>query len=96
MPSKKNVSKAAKEQVTKVINQARESLKLLESAKSFIKIPKDPKGLTNEKILASLKKLGVATQDEVQALRVRIEELEAKVDSQSARSSDRVITDTLT
>ncbi|OFZ18784.1 MAG: hypothetical protein A2X94_06190 [Bdellovibrionales bacterium GWB1_55_8] len=95
MANKKTVSTAAKEQVNKVLSQAKESLKILEVARTFVKLPSNPKELTNEKILASLKKLGVATQEEVQSLRARVEELEATVANQSARSSDRVINDTL-
>lgn len=81
-----NVSRT-KQKVTQVFNQARESLKLLESleketlakARSFIKIPlpTDHRRLTNERILASLKKLGVATHSEVTQLKARVEKLEA-------------------
>ena len=82
MSPKKIVSKAAKEQVSKVFTQAKESLKLLENAKSFVKFPngltiKVGKSANKETILASLRKLGMATQDDVAALRARIEHLEA-------------------
>jgi polyhydroxyalkanoate synthesis regulator phasin len=85
MATKKNLS-ATKEKVSKVINQAKESLKILETleretlakAKSFVKIPSaaDGRRLTNDKILASLRRLGVAAQSEVDALRARVEKLE--------------------
>lgn len=78
-----------KKRVNKVLDQAKQSLKILESleketlarAKNFVKIPVagDSKRMTNEKILASLKKLGVATQSEVDTLRLRIEKLEAQL-----------------
>jgi polyhydroxyalkanoate synthesis regulator phasin len=74
-----------------------ESLKLLEAlergtlekAKSFIKLPisaSERKRMTNEKILTSLKKLGVATQDEVGELKRRIEELESALAAKSSSS----------
>lgn len=84
----KKVSKT-KEKVNEMINQAKASLKILETleketlakAKTFIKIPipENRKSLTNEKILSSLKKIGLATQDEVDQLRLRIERLEAEL-----------------
>lgn len=80
---------AMKKRVNKVIDQAKQSLKILETleketlakAKNFIKIPipGDPKKMTNDKILASLRKLGVATQSEVDSLRLRVEKLEAQI-----------------
>ena len=76
-----------REKVSQVINQARNSLKLLETleketlakARTFVKIPiaADRAKLTNEKILSSLKKLGVAGNDDLISLRLRIEKLEA-------------------
>jgi hypothetical protein len=89
---------AVKKRVNKVIDQARQSLKILESleketfarAREFVRIPLsgDPKKLTNDKILASLKKLGVAPQAEVDALRLRIEKLEALIALQNESSDD--------
>lgn len=93
---------AVKKQVNKVIDQAKhqakQSLKILETleketlakAKDFIKIPisGDPKKMTNEKILLSLKKLGVATQAEVESLRMRVEKLEAQLALRSETTED--------
>ena len=89
---------AVKKRVDKVLSQAKQSLKLLESiekgtlakAKDFVKIPiaGDPKKMTNEKILLSLKKLGVATQSEVDALRLRVEKLEAQLALQNERATE--------
>jgi polyhydroxyalkanoate synthesis regulator phasin len=80
---------AMKKRVNKVIDQAKQSLKILETleketlarAKNFIKIPisGDPKKMTNDKILASLRRLGVATQSDVDSLRLRVEKLEAQI-----------------
>jgi hypothetical protein len=85
----KEKAMAMKKRVNKVIDQARQSLKILETleketlakAKSFIKIPiyGDSKKMTNDKILASLKKLGVASQSEIDSLRLRVEKLEAQI-----------------
>src|SRR4051812_34981228 len=88
---------AMKKRVNKVIDQAKQSakqsLKILETleketlakAKNFVKIPisGDPKKMTNDKIMASLRKLGVASQSEVDSLRLRLEKLEAKIALQS-------------
>jgi hypothetical protein len=89
---------AMKKRVNKVIDQAKQSLKILETleketlakAKDFVKIPisGDPRKMTNEKILASLKKLGVATQAEVDSLRLRVEKLEAQLALQSESAED--------
>jgi polyhydroxyalkanoate synthesis regulator phasin len=81
---------AMKKSVGKVINQAKQSLKILEAleketfkkAKTFasaIPTSDDAKKLTNDKIISSLRKLGVPTQSEVDALRARIEKLEAQL-----------------
>lgn len=82
-------TKKVKDKVNKVFNQAKdtvkllESLNLLESAKTFVKIPEAQK----EKALSTLRKLGVATQDEVEALRTRIEKLEAALIVQAEKSA---------
>lgn len=90
MAKKMSVSKT-KAKMTQVFNQAKESLKLLETfeketlakAKTFVKIPipGNPKTLTNETILASLKKIGVCTQHEMDSLRLRVEKLEGELAS---------------
>ena len=73
--------------VSQVIQQAKASLKLLETlekqtiqrARTFVKnpLPRHRKRLTNEKILASLRSLGIASRQEVRELAERIEKLEA-------------------
>lgn len=81
-----------KQKVAEVFNQAKESFKVLETleketfakAKSFIKMPnaKERKRLTNDRILHSLKKLGVATHSEIAALEKKIQSLEMELSSQ--------------
>jgi polyhydroxyalkanoate synthesis regulator phasin len=93
MTKKMSVAKT-KEKMTQVFNQAKESLKLFENfeketiakAKTFVKIPisGNPKTITNDKILASLKKIGVSTQSELDSLRLRIEKLEGEIASMKA------------
>jgi len=88
MAEKKKNSKA-KSKVAQVLNQAKESLKILQTleketiakARSFVKIPgpAERKRLTNEKILSSLKKIGVATHSEIAALQEKLRQLEIKV-----------------
>jgi polyhydroxyalkanoate synthesis regulator phasin len=89
---------AMKKRVNKVIDQAKQSLKILETleketlikARNFIKIPipGDPRKMTNDKILASLRKLGVCTQVEVDALRFRVEKLEAQLALHADHTAD--------
>jgi hypothetical protein len=69
------------------LTQAKESLKILQTleretlakARTLVRnpLPGNRRQLTNERILASLRKIGVAPQSEVDALKARIERLEA-------------------
>ena len=78
-----------KSKVSRVLNQARESLKVLETleketfarAKTFVKnpLPRGRKSLTNDKILASLKSMGVATRAELVILDEKMERMEAEI-----------------
>ena len=87
--AKKNMTQETKEKMSKVFNQAKVSLRVLETleketlakARGFVKLPsaEDRKRLTNERILASLKKMGVATQEEVETLRAEVQSLRAEV-----------------
>jgi len=71
---------------SQLVQQAKDSLKVLEmlekeavaKAREFVKIPNgaDRMKMTNDKILSSLKKLGLATREEVQTLEAKIEKLE--------------------
>jgi hypothetical protein len=79
----------ARERVNQVLSQAKESLKILEvleketlaKARSLIKFPTadERRRLTNDRILSSLKKLGVATQSEVQALELKLQRIESNL-----------------
>ncbi len=70
-------------------NQANDRLRVLKAlekdtlskAKSFVKAPSAElrSALTNEKILQSLQKIGVATKNEVEDLKARVAELEARL-----------------
>lgn len=92
----KNVQKT-KDRVNQVFNQARESLKVLETleketlekALRFVRMPETEvrKRLSNEKILASLKKVGVATQAEVDSLETRLASLENQLRELTAQTS---------
>jgi BMFP domain-containing protein YqiC len=90
MAMKKHVGKVITEVKRQAKQQAKQSLKIFESierdtfakAKTFASIlpsSDDAKKMTNDKILSSLKKLGVPTQAEVSALRARVEKLEAEL-----------------
>ena len=95
---KKRVNKVIDRVRQEAQRQARQSLKILEAleketlakAKNFVKIPipGDPKKMTNDKILSSLKKLGVATESEVESLRLRVEKLEAQLALQTEESPE--------
>jgi polyhydroxyalkanoate synthesis regulator phasin len=94
----KNEILKSKEKVSKILGQAKDSLKVLEAlekealakAKGFVKIParETRKKLTNDKILASLRKLGVATQSEVDALKQRVKTLESAL-SKLTKNSEK-------
>ncbi|MCM2324162.1 MAG: hypothetical protein NDJ90_12955 [Oligoflexia bacterium] len=94
MAAKKTMSRT-KDKVGEVISQAKASLKILEmleketlaKAKGFVKNPANAKQLTNEKFLGGLKKIGVASERDIQALRARVEQLEADVAQLKARAS---------
>ncbi len=85
----KKSNSGAKERVAQVLHQAKESLKILETleketlarARNFVKFPSasDRQKMTNAKILASLKKLGVATQGDLEGLQARVHQLEAEL-----------------
>lgn len=88
-----NASRNAKAKVSQVLDQAKGSLKFLEmlekealsKARGFVKIPsaEERSRMTNDKILSSLRKLGVATQAEVDELKGRIEALETRLTAQT-------------
>jgi polyhydroxyalkanoate synthesis regulator phasin len=92
--------KKTKNKVSQVLHQARESLKILETleketlakARTFVRNPlaMDRKRLTNEKILASLKSLGVASQSEVDELQAKVEHLENELSSLHAMLATQV------
>lgn len=67
----------AKQFVSKIIEQAKDPKRLLELAK----LPSldDRRKLTNERILASLKRVGVATQSEVDSLKEEIQALRSEL-----------------
>lgn len=80
----KTVSKAAKEKVSKALNQAKDTLKLLESYKALLKLPRPEKVINRKALMANLKRLGIATHDEVEELRKRIEKLESSLQNHSS------------
>ncbi len=92
----------ARFQILKVLNQAKDSLKILQEveketlakARTWVPDFEEQKKQTNAKILSGLKKMGVATQDEVQALSLKVKSLEGSLKaakSKSARSSTKAL-----
>jgi hypothetical protein len=91
-------ARGAVRKVSQVLDGARQSLKLFESfekgtiarARTLVKIPTgaESRRLRDEKILASLRKVGVATNAEVEALRMRIERLEAQLATRERDHAD--------
>jgi polyhydroxyalkanoate synthesis regulator phasin len=83
-----------------VLDQAKDSFKIignfekeaLAKAKSFVKSPNsiDSYRLTHERILSGLRKLGVATQSEVETLKRKIQNLESSL-RVSAHGSHEVL-----
>lgn len=88
MAEKKKVNKT-KQKFADMLSQAKESLKLLGTlekeavakARKLVKLPSaaERKKLTNEKILSGLKKLGVATQGELEELQTKVQKLETEL-----------------
>lgn len=103
--TRKNLANT-KEKVARVFNQAKDSLKLLETleketitkARSFMKIPSasETRRMTNEHILASLRRIGVADASQVAALEKRVSELESQVAALSAPKKTRTPKETET
>lgn len=83
-----NIEKA-KKKIDKIVVQAKDSLKVLESlqkeglsmAKHLVELPvaDKTKKFTNEKIVKNLHKLGLATTDEINELDKRLKELSAEL-----------------
>lgn len=69
---KKSAAKT-KTKVKEVLNQAKASLRILEA------LEKETRSATSEKLFTALKKMGIATADDVESLRIRLENLEAEV-----------------
>lgn len=100
MAEKKKTSRAkdkVTERVTRVLNQARESLKLLGTleketlakARSFVRIPSaaERKRMRNERILSGLQRVGVATQNELANLEKKVHRLETALGNKKSTSS---------
>ncbi|MEO5969231.1 MAG: phasin family protein [Bdellovibrionia bacterium] len=97
MAKKKGFNVKAK--IEQVLTQAKDSVKMLgdiekktvAKAKSFIKIPgsRERRRMTNDRILSGLRRLGVATQAEVDSLSSKIQELEASVHHPSHGASSK-------
>lgn len=86
--------KEGKEKVLKAFNQAKSSLKnfstteVTESVSKLLFDSKERKRLTNEKIVSSLKDLGMVTQSDLTELKDRITKLEAELtQKKEAKSS---------
>ncbi|MBI2712342.1 MAG: hypothetical protein HYX41_05715 [Bdellovibrio sp.] len=94
--TQKRIEKA-REKVLKIFNQAKDSLKILQEieketltkAKSFVPDLEEQKKLTNAKILAGLKRMGVATQDEILTLSTKIKALEAHTKNTKPRTTSK-------
>lgn len=82
-----------KETIEKIVAQAKESVKVLEAlqkegmarAKSMVHIP--TKDEATEKFIGALKKMGLATRDDVRALERKIEELASELRTQMSKMS---------
>ena len=88
------MAKKTKETIDRILSQAKESIKLLETlqkeaisrAKSMIESGEARK-ITNQKIVSSLKKMGLATQAEVRELERKVEDLASELRSQLSKIS---------
>lgn len=85
-----------------LLSQAKESVKVLEGlqkegldrAKNYMQIPSKElaQKLTNEKVIAGLKKMGLATKTEVRDLERKVEELATELRSQIAKNQKKTAT----
>lgn len=82
-----NKTKLEKPSLTQgVFQQAKDSLRLLQTleretmakAKTLVKNPIDHKRIGRERILMTLRRIGVGTQSELDALKARVEKLETE------------------
>jgi len=86
MQTRKDMSKVAKEQVGKILDQAKISLKTLEAVIS--KLPGQVNLKTAKKeILPGLKKLGLATQDDLAEIKERLSALEEQIKNNNQPSA---------
>lgn len=96
MAQKNQESKSVSSKITQILNQARESLRILRNlenetllkAKKLVKIPKstERKKLKNDRILSSLKKVGVATRADLLELYEKVQMLEDSLQSKTHSS----------
>jgi small-conductance mechanosensitive channel len=86
-----------KDALDKILAQAKESVKVLEAlqkegmarARSMMHLPSKDQAqkMTNDKIVASLRKLGLATRSEVRDLEKKVEELASELRGQISQVS---------
>ena len=88
-------------QVNQVLQKAKKSFKIFSfnkktfaKARTLVRIPSaaERKKLTTDRILAGLKKVGVATQTDLDALYQKIQKLEAALRQKSKASSKQTAT----
>lgn len=73
-----NAKEMLEKKVTGLVSQA------LQAVESLKNLDGDRKRLTNEKVVAGLKKLGLATQEDLSALEARVAKLEAELRKSTA------------
>lgn len=96
MTQKHQESKSVSSKITQILSQARESLRILRilenetllKAKRLVKLPKatERKKLKNDRILSSLKKVGVATRADLLELYEKVQMLENSLQSKNQPS----------
>lgn len=84
--------KKTKQRIDRIIKQAKDSVRVLDAlqkegvarARALLHVPsKDlAQKLTNEKVVSSLKKIGLATRSEVRELEKKVEELASELRTQ--------------
>ncbi len=79
----------ARESVKILETQAKESVKMIEAAKIFENMQKQGQKLSKDHLVKNLRKLGIATKDDVRVLNDRIDDLASELRAQMSKMNRR-------
>lgn len=79
----------ARESVKILETQAKESVKIIEATKFFETMQKQGQKMSKDHLVKNLRKLGVATKDDIRVLNDRIDDLASELRSQMSKMNRR-------